>query len=923
MRKLLLASASFVVFGAGAAMAQTVPTVPPLPAGLIPPAVSDISQTGDGNTADVDQDGTEVVSLIEQSSSDGPTEGNFAEVTQTDTGLAPGVFAVPSNQSIINQTSDGSGANASATVDQNTTVLPGDSNSAEINQLFDMAGSGDGDGSIFDATASVEQDGTGSIAAIYQTNALDESSAAITQIGDDATAAIEQTGSNNDADVNQMGDGSLALVSQEGADNLADVDQTGEGSSATVVQDGSSNTAVVDDRGNTLDTTVNQTGMWNTSMVVDDGDSNTLSVNQTGEMNVSDITLLGGADGNTLDVDQDGDRNSFTGTGLGGSNSTFAIDQDGEDNTATLSNSGGDSNTVTITQSLNANDAGVLLAGTNNDIDITQTNGAGNTGNLANVDADGNLLDIDINQDSSGDTGVIPNEADVFARGDNNQVLIDQEIDSNFADVDVAGSDNIISVSQMNMDDNEPNTAAINVDGTNIDVDVTQDSSGNDPGFFGPGGVNDAQVDVTGDNNDVSIDQQFEDNLADVDVSGGADSTIDILQTNAAGNEPNDAFVSLTDTDGADVDISQDSTGNFGGAGSINEADVSITGGDTNSVTINQGLENNDALVTLVNSSDSDITIDQMNGPGNEANDASVGLTDAVNVDVTISQDTTGSSLGDGNDATVTGSGTDNTVDITQSFENNSALVDISGTGNDLDIVQENDVIDTGNLADAVVTGDGNTVDIFQNDASIADVDVAGSLNLVDIDQLSDGLAPVVNSVDVDSTAGSSGNTILITQIGFGGSTDLLADGANGSVNVLQGGFLGNEIDIEIGGDGNTSNVTQNVADDGVTNELFGFNDATILQDGIDGLINIDQTGSDNTANATQTAFALNAVSDILQDGSDNFADVTQSAADVTSLVSQLGDLNSATVTQSGAGFTSTISQVGNGNTATVSQGAP
>ena len=87
----------------------------------------------------------------------------------------------------------------------------------------------------------------------------------------------------------------------------------------------------------------------------------------------------------------------------------------------------------------------------------------------------------------------------------------------------------------------------------------------------------------------------------------------------------------------------------------------------------------------------------------------------------------------------------------------------------------------------------------------------------------------------------------------------------------------------------------------------------------------IQQTGSENTANASQVGGdAFNNMIEIRQDGSENNADVKQSfASHMEATVAQIGQSNEAAIEQTGSfgtSMTASVHQQGNGNNATTTQ---
>ena len=193
----------------------------------------------------------------------------------------------------------------------------------------------------------------------------------------------------------------------------------------------------------------------------------------------------------------------------------------------------------------------------------------------------------------------------------------------------------------------------------------------------------------------------------------------------------------------------------------------------------------------------------------------------------------TGSTAGNLTDATITGD--DNTVAITQgnnagSFsDNNVTLLGVNGDNNSINIRQGDNVDDAGGHRTKLnVTGNYNTVGILQeNDGGIGsnghfmDVDVNGNSNTAYADQKDDG------------------DKMLFLDV----------NGASNTIDILQQGTGEHFLDVTLG-----SNQTVDINQDG-----SGSHSATINMSGYSATLDLDQTGStDQTYSLEQICTNLN-----------------------------------------------------------------
>lgn len=170
------------------------------------------------------------------------------------------------------------------------------------------------------------------------------------QTGDANTATTTQDGGyNQKANILQTGDHNIAVQEQGLAgytqSNLAEATQSGDYNDAKQDQNGSSNTS-----------RLIQSGDYNHALLIQDGNTNLLRVEQkTGAYNKVDLTQ---SDMSTGDILQDGSFNKVKGIGVDMASSLegsfLNVDQVGSNNTLQLYQTNGATSTVSQTGSFNS-----------------------------------------------------------------------------------------------------------------------------------------------------------------------------------------------------------------------------------------------------------------------------------------------------------------------------------------------------------------------------------------------------------------------------------------------------------------------------------------------------------------------------------------------------------------------------------------
>ena len=167
------------------------------------------------------------------------------------------------------------------------------------------------------------------------------------------TATVDQSGSNNVADINQVlpfvGSGNTASVVQSGTFNTATVTQDA-GNSASVDQSGNNNTATVQQfdvpgffgSANDNNASVTQSGDWNQATITQDDNNSATVVDQSGMGTMADPNVIiidqienndiamasqAGFEGNFIQITQDGFGTSIANESQNGSFNTTIVNQ--------------------------------------------------------------------------------------------------------------------------------------------------------------------------------------------------------------------------------------------------------------------------------------------------------------------------------------------------------------------------------------------------------------------------------------------------------------------------------------------------------------------------------------------------------------------------------------------------------------------
>lgn len=786
MKKLIMASVSALALAAAASTASVAagPTQTTTQTGSgntslvtqiganVVKANADVTQTGDNNTADIDQDQTVAgaagafVGLDAQVLQKG--KFNKATVNQS-TDTAPSlVLATDKNLVDIKQYSG-----ATSTIGNEATAkqFGGINNKATITQGADTL-----IGRVQGNVATIEQTGLGSdnVSDINQQSS--QASAKSTQSGTGNTSNIDQTDvlstPNDDpfADVSQTGNGNQSTVAQlsgsTGSRLSANVTQIKDGNISGIAQTAS---GALSGR---LDADVTQDGNTNTSEVnqwasgTSSGILNAV-VNQTNDKNNSEINQNATAllSGNvTATVTQKADATSTVSqnaNGLGSGLITADVTQTGK-------------STSDVTQTTAANLSAVLSAtvdqdGADHSSSINQLASGAPSGVIsAIVDQEGTANISGINQTASGqNSGILT--ADVTQSGTGISQLDQLASGRGSGDIEATikqsgtGSDSIVLQQTLSRNSSVLRAEVTQADYATSEVDQRISAS---QGFTASSNGGDVMR--------ATVKQSGATDVADKNISY-VRQTMDLAVNVAPADSPRN-FVALVEQVGLrnDASITQDDTGT--GPDRNLRADIKQIGGDGNvgeiaqqdldsSGSINQTGNGNQAIIHQNldpdrESRNNSATIGQ-SGDSNfgklvqEGNDGLITATQAgFSGEVRVNQ-VFGSDFATAKVNQIAGS-VDGYVEITQSGD-----TDLVGRGlgrNTADVTQEGDTnssisTQSGNDNRALViqTGDNTTSTITQSGSA------AGFGNLAEVTQILTGAVSTVTQV-------GSSNIVTVNQ---------------------------------------------------------------------------------------------------------------------------------------------------------------
>ncbi|WP_019988859.1 beta strand repeat-containing protein [Rudanella lutea] len=586
--------------------------------------------------------------------------------------------------------------------------------------------------------------------------------------GRGSTATINQNNTSGGAGSGSPTVGATAQSAVEAAGgNYADVDQVGATHTATVNQNGTNtnasmgNFADVDQGGSSQMATVNQNAGANGASA-----NNNATVTQNGAFNVAATNQNDRSAGNTATVTQFGSGASTAANQL----NTVITRQNGNNSVQSAGNQ------ITVTQGaagtpiLNTQALATQL-GASNEITIMQIGGNGNR--IVNNGIDG--LTVDPYVDNAETMGVIQ-------VGTGNRTTVNQNGTNNNAnEIEAFGNANTTAVDQL---------------GNNNDATVRMTpirGTGNDN--------NNIQIQQTGNNNNARF------------ILRAANTTTEA--------NPNFSITQTGDEHWARVQVYGDAASQSGTAGKDNEVVVSQSGTNTNAATrnlLNAAIDGDNNVVKVTQNSGTALpgnsigTTGDASGGGINNGDRGLYLSGDFS-DVELSQTGNGNQINMAVQSTATALSEGNTVDVTQTGNNNRV-----GTGGG-----GGTTVDNASARGLYISGNSNQVSITQDGGDETKAKQNGNDKLT------------VKQQGGVATASAQSNRVLIDQQAGYNEADITQ---NGSGNFVYGLGGANTFATQQGGtmaDPNKLNITQSTG--GATG-----NNAFVGQNGVGNLINITQS---------------------------------------------------------------------------------
>ena len=285
--------------------------------------VSDITQTG-GGTVNVNQDGdTGSTSTVTTGANDRPPESTV-DVTQSDDGSSSAGTSQANVSTVIQDNVNGFG-------------LSGTGSTVSVTQTHNAAGYGQNDSYVQQGTNAVS--GQVTVSQTGGENVSDYGSFTST----DNDASITQTGVQNTSSVvqNFQNGGALATVNQNGTGGMNNVyiEQVSDGFSATPPEFALGAEASATQNGSLNSSTISQTGYSEADATANyassnqQGNGNTSSITQSGIEGFASLTQVG--NGNDSLITQGGSGNSATVSQMSDGNDSI-VTQNGTGNTAVV-----------------------------------------------------------------------------------------------------------------------------------------------------------------------------------------------------------------------------------------------------------------------------------------------------------------------------------------------------------------------------------------------------------------------------------------------------------------------------------------------------------------------------------------------------------------------------------------------------------
>ncbi len=508
--------------------------------------------------------------------------------------------------------------------------------------------------------------------------------------------------------------------------------------------------------------------------------------------------------------------------------------------------------------------------------------------------------------------------------GDNNRSFVYQGNGAGISGITVENNSALV---QQTGTDNQAGNEAQNLlqNGSLSNILINQSGSTNQVGLAGVG------VEQYGLRNDLTVTQNSDTNVVGEVVQDGQ-----VIGAKDSKYIRNELTITQSDKGGHSVDYARQIKSL---AGSKNTASVMQTGSSNQVFAVSQEGAGNK---TTINQSGKDGFVDdRQTGTGNENAVTQTGTNNEYQ-NVTV--------------------GDDNKTTVNQAGSNNRAYVDAgaSGAASNMNVITiDQGLASTADDARVALFGTAaNIVDIDQNGANIADVQVTGgSLNEFKIKQNLEGSSEV-STATVTATDSSSnlldamqegtnaltltltnafGNEVTSTQLGSNTATVSIANSELNTLEVTQielGARNFATVDVKAGADKNSlgvyqlgSNNRSNITvDGGDRNTLNAYqhdtnNQIDVLLKGSDNnSVKNSPAFSDKALTASNTFLGLLKKGSLAQSGTDNRVNLTVTGDGNAFATGQLGTSNRITGTISGNGNQAFVAQFNTGNQATFTQ---
>ncbi|MGB2220213.1 MAG: beta strand repeat-containing protein [Henriciella sp.] len=400
-----------------------------------------------------------------------------------------------------------------------------------------------------------------------------------------------------EVDLDIIGENNLLILdhaAQEFAENLfVDIDITGSDNNYAAIVDSNDIflSHQIDGNFNIINSTQAQSSGHSSTLIIAGGDQNEFILEQVSFLSASDDSDIFGS-GNTVKVKQlgNGESNDLTITGDGNSVTVEQNAASVASVTAQIDVNGGGNELLVVQETFASTSDQTSITGSGNLVTTLQGENGGQ--NILTVDGNGNTVDTEMN--SVGSVSVV----DTGVSGNGNDVDIVQFADSDVtSNVSISGDNNTFGSNQTGT---AGYSSVASISGSNNSVDLIQ---------FGAGQTTDSILDVAGDSNQVSVDQNLltagaaasslfvtgDTNNLSLTQSGGGDYASDL----SVNGTLNTILLSQTGITGSQSNISVDGASNninVAQSGPVLSTANIVIDGNSNAITVTQ----DDALSAVV-----------------------------------------------------------------------------------------------------------------------------------------------------------------------------------------------------------------------------------------------------------------------------------------------------------------------------------